>query len=302
MKLRQFKLLLIAPSLMLTACGYGLKEVYSGVPYNSTVFVENYFNVWNDKINPNKEGNQITERKDLYELDIERDNVFTSVKDSTFKNCDDDFMSYAYTYDRDEPADKSLKAYGPAVALSKIDDSFKYGVSSKLFDGQMFCNGDYQNSRTQVAPTNQGTNNGFGLLLSKECNDASYIMMNFKCSLVKEDGSDMTSSEPITSNLRLTIGLYLRNDTGYTYMPFTFEVDKVPTNSGDDHFSEGYKGRWNMYTCFGFKLDNVNTKRLIGFSLQYEKISDTYTAEHLGFKSMHAMMLYEVSFPHTTWH
>lgn len=300
MKLSQLKLLIIAPALVLTACGYGLKEVYSGVPYNSTVFTENYFNVWKDSINPNKEGNKITVKKDTYELDEEKDNVFTSLKDVSFKNCDDNFTSYAYTYDKDEPTDGTV-AYGPAISMSKLDNSFNYGVSSKLFDGQMFCNGDYQNSRTQVEPTNQGSDKGFGLLFSKECNDASYFMMNFKCSLVGQDDQDLEIGM-VYSDLTLHLGFYLRNDTGYTYVPLTYKVNDVPTNSGDDIFSEGHAGRWKMYTCFGFKLDNIDTSRLIGFSLQYEKTGDTYSALHPDVKTYHAMMLYEVSFPHTTWH
>ena len=51
-KLSPFKLLLIAPSIIITSCGYGLKEVYDGVPYNSSNFFENYYENWDNKINP----------------------------------------------------------------------------------------------------------------------------------------------------------------------------------------------------------------------------------------------------------
>ena len=49
-KLSISKFLLIVPSLILTSCGYGLKEVYNGVPYNSSNFVDNYYRVWNKNI------------------------------------------------------------------------------------------------------------------------------------------------------------------------------------------------------------------------------------------------------------
>ena len=52
MKLSRYKLLLVFPALALSSCGYGLKQTYKGVPYNSTVFAENYYNVWNNDINP----------------------------------------------------------------------------------------------------------------------------------------------------------------------------------------------------------------------------------------------------------
>ena len=64
MKKSVFKILLIAPALVVSSCGYGLKEVYSGIPYNTTDFFKNYYNVWNDNINPYKDGNKITVSKD----------------------------------------------------------------------------------------------------------------------------------------------------------------------------------------------------------------------------------------------
>ena len=186
--------------------------------------------------------------------------------------------------------------------MTKLDDSFKYGLVSKMFDGQMFCNGDFQKSRTQVEPMERGATKGFGVLFSKESNDATYMMMNFKCSVVKEDNQNLTMPGGIKSDLILHIGLYLRNDTGYTYQPLTYHIDDVPTNSGDDHSFPPYAARKSMYKCFGFNLKNIDTKRLIGFSLQYEKTSDTYSDAHPTEETMHSIMLYEVSFPKTTWH
>ena len=291
MKLSHFKLFLIAPSILLTSCGYGLKEVYNGLPYNSSVFTENYFNKWDDRINPNSSNNKITVTKEEYELDEEKDKVFTSISDVNFRDCDEKWMQYQYNVDKAEP-DEGKLAYGPTVCLSKLDNTFKYGIVSKMFDGQMFCNGDYQQSRTQVEPQNRGKDKGFGVLFAKESNDASYFMMNFKCSVVLEDNQNLPRGE---SKLKLHIGLISRNDTGYTFLPVTYVVDNVPTNSGDG-------GRESAYVCFGFNLSKIDTSRLIGFSLQYEKISDTYSETHPDEDTLHAMMLYEVSFPYTTWH
>ncbi len=298
MKLSRFKLLLIAPSLILTSCGYGLKEVYEGRPYDSSIFKENYFNVWDKRINPYKEGNKITVTKENYILDEEQDKVFLSLKDATFKDCDDNWGNYAYGYDKTAPEgdDEGKLAYGPAVKMTSLDDSFKYGVVSKMFDGQMFCNGDFQKSRTQVESiNNDDPSKGFGVLFSKETNNASYFMMNFKCSVVKEDDQNLGRCD---SMLELKISFFLKNDTGYTRVPVSYVVDNVPTNSGDGFAAD----RFNNYVCFGFKLDNIETDRLIGFSLQYEKISDSYSETHSGESVLHAMMLYEVSFPYTTWH
>ena len=306
MKLSAFKLLLIAPSILLTSCGYGLKEVYEGVPYNSSVFSENYYNVWNDSINPHNASNKITDKKEAKALSTESDLVFTKMSDVNFRECDDKWSSYSYEYDKNRyPEDNSLLRYGPTVKMDALDSSFKYGVASKMFDGQMFCNGDHQRSRIQVEPTNQGENKGFGVLFSKETNDAKYMMMNFKCSVVYEDNQNLSRCY---SDLDLTVGLYLKNDTGYTYIPLTYSVDKVPTNSGD--YRIDIAERYNNYVCFGFNLKNINTERLVGFSVQYQykgiylynEHTETYLNYDLEDNKLHSMMLYEVSFPNTTWH
>ncbi len=286
-------MLLVAPSLVITACGYGLKETYKGVPYNSTEFTENYYKVWDSAINPYSGENKITDKRDVHVLN-DADLPFTSLSDINFRHCDDNWESYAYNYDKYEPAD-GRKAYGPAVSMFNYDSSFKYGVKSKMFDGQMFCNGDYANARTQIEPINETAESGMGVLFSKECNDASYFMMNFKCSIVPLTRQDVQGN----SNLKITVSFILKNDTGYTYVPVSTEVNEVPTNSGDS-----LESRDKKYVCLGFSLKELNISRLIGFTIQYEKISDdlssTYAIE--GEKIYHALMLYEVSFPYTTWH
>ena len=151
MKKLPFKLLLIAPSIILTSCGYGLKEIYNGIPYASGDFMQNYYSVWNDSINPYKT-NKITDKVEERELE-EKDDVFTSFNDTNFDLNEVHADEYVYYYDIAEPegevADK--KPYGPAVKLSNYDDSFKYGVVGKLFDGQMFCNGYYANAHLKLS-------------------------------------------------------------------------------------------------------------------------------------------------------
>ena len=287
-----FKFLLIVPSLFVTACGYGLKEIYDGVPYTSGDFFKNYYSVWDNRINPYKDGNMITSKEDKIELGS--DNlVFTSVQETNFEFNEVDADKYVYYYDLSTPeGDVAGKApYGPSVKLSNYDDSFRYGVIGKLFDGQMFCNGYYANARVQVKP---GRGNGFGTLFSKECDNASYMMMNFKCSSVTETRQDLTRGE---STIKLIISLIYKNQTGYTYLPITYTVENVPTNSGDSFNSTG---RYSAYTCFGFSMKKLPTNRLIGFTFEYEKVSDNIDGH--GEETYHAVMLYEVSFPHTTWH
>lgn len=298
MKLSNYRLLILASSLLLTSCGYGLKETYKGVPYCSPIFEENYFNEWADNINPYNEKNKITET--IKEREITADDfVFTQFGSNEFRLSEPKTDEYNYEYDIYDSPDER-KPYGPAVKLSAIDKSFKYGVTSKLFDGQLFCNGKYQNARTQVEPMENGEGKGFGVQFAKECTRATYIMMNLKCSVVTKESQHLDSH--INSVIKLHIGFYYKNSKGYTYQPLTYTLSKVPTNSSENHSATN-----GSYVCFGFNLANILPKddegpRLAGISFQYEKIEDDYSKNHPDEKTMHAVMLYEISLPYSSWH
>ena len=310
----------------ISACGYGLKEVYKGIPYNSPVFAENYFTSWDKAIDYRKSGNSITktanERIITKNNDLAFEYLESSLHEDDYKNfqaCEPLWNDYAYVWDKYEPTELGKKAYGPSVSLNKADNSFKEGVRSKLFDGQMFCNGDFQQARVQVGSIASGYS-GFGLQLGKECYSSSYFMLNFKCSLVTDKNQNISRH---MTDLKLKLGFYLKNDNGYTYVPVSYTFTGAPTNSGDDHddtwpAETRYRGRINNYVCFGFKLHDdkdtankyLDLSRLAGFSVEYELI-DVYKMEGTkrvsyvapaGETMYHSMMLYEVSLPHSTWH
>ena len=309
------KILLIFPSLVITSCGYGLKEVYNGVPYNSSNFVDNYYMVWDKNIDYRKSNNSITKTEETRVLDYDKDKVFIRMNDDSdykhFQECEKNWSTYEYTYDKQAPEDTNKKAYGPAIKLANQDSSFKYGVSSKLFDGQMFCNGDFQNSRTQVGSTNLGNYGGFAVRFAKECTYAEYFMCNFKCSYVTSESQNLPFHR---TDLTLKLGFYLKNNSGFTYIPVEYELEKVPTNSGDDHFLPPYSGRLSSYVCFGFKLSGngsdtlLDLTRLVGISFEYQ-LNKIWTADNQEvdlnpstYTPYHSIMLYEISLPHSIWH
>lgn len=298
MKLSRYKLLLLFPALVLSSCGYGLKQTYKGIPYASSVFAENYFNEWNKEINPFSDKNKIVSTSTEMVLG-EEDHTFSSFNSQQFRDCEANWNTYNYIIDLEDnrPANDNSILYGQDVKLSAIDDSFKYGVESKLFDGQLFCNGGFENSRVQVEPTNQGEQKGFGLLFKKECARASYFMMNFKACVTREDGSYNGVIKDGKSKIVLHINFYVKGESGYKCVPVSYTLDNVFTNMSEYH---------NNYTCFGFRLDrlfdNLNSTRIAGLSVQYEKVSDTYSDANPSEKTMHALWLYEISFPHSSWH
>lgn len=272
-------LVVILPTLILTSCGYGLKEVYDGAAYNSPVFEENYYRVWNSKIDENSNKNAITSSnsRSLTETDY----LFKTYDSPVAKRVDKDIETLSY-YD-DYPSHDESKigvGYGPTKRLSLLDNSFRYGYVSKLFDGQLFCNGKYQIARTQI---DEG---GFGILFEKETPKLDYIAINFKAAV---DYTTETRVSGHVSTVDFKVSFYCKNDKGYDKKTFVCENLDVNCNAPENP---------NNYTFFGFKLDDREVLRVQGISIEYKLKSDEYvTAYNLD----HSLLIYEILLPNTTW-
>ncbi len=300
MKKNKFKYFFLAPILLVTSCGYGLSEVIFDDAYNSVYWNENYYRVWDAKIDEDNPNNKITNTL-TRELDKDKDFVFTSYKVDDPSETDvfaavepnrDNFV-----YDSDNLSEGS---YGKNHNMSSIDNSFKYNITSKLFDGHMFCGGGYEKVRVQVAPNNNigdepDAKPGFGRLFKKELRYADYFAMNFKCA-VDYKTQHVTIAKHYSS-IDLKLSFYLKNDEGYTKQIVTYTIDKVPTNSGDTF-------RSTDYMFFGFKLKSnegdeyLDLTRCAGMSIEYTFVDEISTTYNLG----HSMLVYEVLFPHSTWY
>lgn len=298
------RLFVFLPLLALTSCGFGLNELVFGDAYNSIYWNENYYRVWDDKIDVHGD-NKITE---VVSRNISRDDdlLFYSYTDNAFRICEPHSDEYSYSLNsKSDP-----HSYGAKHNMSSIDELFKYNVTSKLFDGRLFCGGEFEKARVQIAPVNNigdepNLKDGFGRLFKKELRTADYFAINFKCSVdYKTDKSLVLPAHKCSIKLKLSF--FLKNETGYTQSIANITLNKVdsthdyraPCNTGD-------ADRESDYMFIGFKLKSsesdsyLDITRCVGFSFQYELIEDEYVSAHnLG----HAILLYEVLFPHSTWY
>lgn len=299
-KCNKLVFLAFAPMLLLSSCGFGLSEVVFGDAYNSVRWNDNYYRVWDAKIDVHSEHNSITKVVER-ELDRDTDRVFLTYDDNAFKLVEPDYDKYRYDSDVKYDDKGRPYGYGKNHNMSGIDNSFKYNITSKLFDGQCFCNRNYEKARIQVAPTNNfgeepGLKDGFGRLFKKEMRTGSYFAMNFKCSV---DYKSTTLAIPAhICKIKLHLSFYLRNETGYTQYKVNYDMDNVPSNTGDGI-------RANDYCFFGFQIHSseddhyIDLTRCIGMSIQYDLVEDHYSTENqLG----HSMLVYEALFPHSTWY
>lgn len=314
--MRKSKLITISifSCLALSSCGLELREVYQGNAYNSPIFEENFYRVWDERIDSSKPNNKI-KSETVIELDETQDYVFTSFykgyervqRDDPYADIDTgvtklepsinllrndrNINNYRYVpsyfgFDVNYLEELNAKAlYGDSFKLSSYDSSFKNGYLSKLYDGKMFCLGRHQLARVQI---DEG---GFGTLFNKQSDDLSnsYFAVNFKAS------NDFTQKDNPTerhfSDIKIKVSFYCRDDDKYNKVTYTYPLYNVPSNFSDIKL-------YDTYTFFGFKIDTSVVKNLQGYSIEYELLKDDLTT----LKGLdHSLMLYEVLLPYSTW-
>ena len=302
-----YRLLLIPLSLSMAACGYGLREIYPGNAYESGNFQKDYYKVWDERIDVNSNKNKII-RTEMHVLDDDTDYVFREYDDANFRLVDHDaYENLSYTSDyfpNDE--DKYLDVgYGPTRKMGRIDDSFRYGYLSKLFDGQMFCHSRFQAARVQIDES------GFGVLFDKETNFNTYFALNLKASYdyTKYNEADFTpystaeipNVSECETGVNLKISFYCVENDGYVKKTMTYELDNLITNGHE---------RTAIYTFFGFRTTNLELERVRGLSIEFDFDRDDITKnpykdlkdkEGNPFELDYSLMLYELFMPNTIW-
>lgn len=287
MKVKKF--LLFLPLVSLASCGYSLSYLVEGNKYNSPIYKENYYRYWDPTYKVAKKGVEktlnenefIAKFKDLYKYDARLIN-----KSDLYGDID----------------------YGQEYKMNLVDNQFKYGYQSKLFDGQVVCGGYYQLSRIQI------DEKGFSGSFEKESSELSYFALQFKsttdsklpCLRLDETGPEnvRVHNDPMhgdgeaslyhTSVINLTIGLYTKNlNNELVRNSYTAVITNERTNDG------------SAYIFFAFDLREEHLSRMVGFSISYTVQDDLIdhnknvpgTPESLDY----ALFLYEMFLPYTSW-
>ena len=253
-------------------------------------YYENFYRIWDEDIAYHTEKSKVDNiDENVYILNKETDHVFTSFNSDNFAYVQSDYDKYSYASDIYEPPEGKL-SYGQTFALSKSEPSFKYGYVSKLFNGQMFCNGSYEIARVQI------DEDGFGMKFNKEIDKYSYFALNFKASLdYRKDGVN-TNLPSHTSKVNLLINFFCKTDNQKLHrVPVSYTIDNIKTNSG-----ETIDG--SNYIFFGFDLSNIKIDRCTGISIEYQLLEDEYLAAHPDEEWTHCLLLYELFLPNSTWH
>ena len=289
---KRFKLLLLLLLPSLSSCGgFSLDYIVQGNKYNSPNFDDNYYEHWDPELKKaehiktftNSEVTFIESFNDIGQID---ENLLV---DNPYKDTDLEMT------------------YGKDYRLNKVDQSFMYGVQSKLFDGITYCRSRFQAVRVQ------SNRKGFSVRIPKESDSLSYFAIHFKattnnqieCYKVNSDELAKNDQELFhTSSFDLTISLYCKNEKNQI-VAYDFTKNVLFDGVTND-------GRESNYKFFAFNTknigeDNFTISRVVGFSVIFDNLNDELInwnkTKNVDIdEDDYALFIYEVFMPYTYWH
>ena len=162
--------LLLLAGVALASCAK-TNLLYDENAYNYVEFDKNYYTEWED-IKNLQTGNAI---------------VFDKTSSVRFSD-DNTIIIGGKTIEGYKWNGVKEEQFGYTHNLSKIEKKFSYGITSKLFDGRVRCEGLYQKSRVQLDKT------GFAMYFPKSLVSAKYL--GFAC----RGGTDFPQGQEFSHN------------------------------------------------------------------------------------------------------
>ena len=278
---RKLSLLLLG-AVALTSCAK-TEKLYTENEYNSPVFDMNYYREKEkiDEINVSEEYTRV----------VNADNSVQKESDLV------KIGGVQMLTDKGQPAKwGGLKEdqFGYSNNLSKTEKKFNYGVTSKLFDGRVRCEGYYQKSRVQLDKS------GFAMYFPKTfLKQAKYLA--FAC----RGGTDFPQGEEFAySDLKINVEwtFYIHVDSS-TYKKVTYLINgaKIPVDNGGntalisftpvmEYFTELYDA-----TAMSFKWSSSDPR------LAERNVTDDCEGDTAKEKHHLALMLYEIFIGDSIW-
>lgn len=259
-------------------------ELYKRSDFNSPIFDENYYTNW-DGVNEFK---TTTVNAHFSNLNSE-----TSHGEVKLTNGNIDYNPNKYVY-RDDFSIDNANTFGYNYCLSKTatNKEFKYGITSKLFDGRVWCDHLFQLSRVQVDKS------GFAMKFSKYLVNARYLAFSVRGGTDYADPNafkDEKSNKQISINF--TWSFYRKIDDNYEKVSFNLPKVSIPVDDNtttalvsfmpflDEDFSSYVNGAEAM--SFEWNCNDLN-----------DEVTDDYTIKE---KHHLALMLYEVFIGESEW-
>ncbi|MCR4879628.1 MAG: hypothetical protein K5906_01560 [Bacilli bacterium] len=253
------KFIYLLPVLVLASCGTKVNKLGTYGMDHSANWNDNYYTYYDEHL--------LKLETSIITLDSEANKVFTSYSDDNFvsleeKATGEGALIYADDFHEDT-------GYGPYMRLSKSNDYIKEGVTSKLFNGQMFCHGYYEAARVQIKES------GISIPMGKKLVSSDYLYLQFKSALDFKTQTVDGHDDDITINIT-----FYNNEKGVTY---SYPLKEVATNKGE------------TYIFYGFSTKDLDLNNATDIAISYHIDKETYNEEK-GTSIAHALLLYEFGF------
>ena len=249
------------------------KLLYGQFAYNYPEFDKNYYTEWEDIKDLSISSSSLVSKTPHYSAD-----------EGEVTIGDRKIEGYTWGGVKEEQ-------FGYNNNLSKIEKKFSYGITSKLFDGRVRCEGLYQKSRVQLDKS------GFAMYFPKSLVSAKYL--GFAC----RGGTSLPAGQEFSHddlNVDFTWSFYIHLDDGtYNKVIYTLDDVKIPVDNG------GNTSFVNFIPYLGDNFDELVGAVAMSFEwtcddprVEARGLTDDYTKE----KDHWALMLYEVFIGDSTWY
>ena len=283
------KLPLLLLSVVALASCAKTDRLYTENQYNSPVFDENYYTDWEGIDNVNISGE--SKKNITADYSVQKESDF--VKIGGRQMVTETGASAKWGGLKEEQ-------FGYSNNLSKTEKKFNYGVTSKLFDGRVRCEGYYQKSRVQVDKS------GFAMYFPKALKQTKYLA--FAC----RGGTDYPAGEEFRySDLKINVEwtFYIHVDSStYSKVIYNLNGIQIPVDNGGNtalicftpYFEETFTELYDA-TAMSFKWEYADTKiqdEIDNGNMTHKDLVDDYTQKE---KHHLALMLYEVFIGDSIW-
>ena len=176
--------------------------------------------------------------------------------------------------------------YSQNKRLDRFYEKFSRGYLSKLYNGQIKCNGWSYYAMAVLSKE------GFGTMFPYELKSAEYFATSL---LVSTDYTPVGSGRVVTVNPHFTFYKYGSNG-----------LDAYQVNLNEVHLSCNAGAALTSLVGFRFADVGINPESIVGFSLTYDLVRDSVLPDATSDFSIEGkhdgVSIYEILFPDSTWY
>ncbi|MDR1697793.1 MAG: hypothetical protein LBR37_02620 [Erysipelotrichaceae bacterium] len=316
MKYRKIAGLFLLGTIALVSCKEDVTEAFSKNQFNSPNFIENYYTAHEASFvdNLSKREAVVLDETKRFEK-YHNDPNFAEVDRHYDRDVTNDDSSYDYFF---KSASENSKLLGDERKMTKYERSFERYYVSKLYDGKLFCHGEFQKVRVQIdeagfshrfgaeLEVSSGADSRLmilddeGILTPNPLFDSEYFAVSFKGA---SNHNETRTTSPRQANIDFNLSLFFKSNDEYQQydeLKITFKSVDISLNAGDNEAGYSFLGCYFNQETIASTLPFTNRMVGLGITYHYNSI-EGYSLDNLE-ENAYALFLYEIFLPTKTWY